>query len=156
METITFQTSELEINSPNLQSYSEAFHNIISCIRQIRSIPLSDAEFNVTRSLAGPFTCGGLLVILQEPLQRHPWHKGANAVISECSTLSSLREGLQIGSNGILCLLHHVSVLDLRPFISKEQNTLIRGCQHDKLYKFLIAAIDAKKPDVILCMGQVG
>ena len=156
METITAQVSQLEICSSLSNSYSEAFHDIISYIRQIRRKPLSDAEINVTKSLAEPFTCGGLLVILQEPLQEHPWHKGANVVISECPTLSSLREGLRIGSNDILCLLHHVSVLDLRPFISKEQNYRIQGYQRERLYKLLIAAINAKKPDVILCMGQVG
>lgn len=156
METITAQISQLELHSSDLQTYGETFHHIVAYIRQIRRTPLSDAEIDVTESLAGPFTCGGLLVILQEPLQSHPWHKGTDAVVSECPTFCALREGLQIGLQGSLTVLHHVSVLDLRPFISKEQNTLIEVCQREKLYSLLMRAIDAKRPDVILCMGQVG
>lgn len=155
MDEITAKISGIELSYPDIHAYATTFGDIISYICQTRKEALSCAEIDVTKSFAGPFTSGGLLVILQEPLQRHHWREGAHAVISNCPTLSALEEGLQITSNGILSLLHNVSLLDTRPFICKEQNVRLADRHREKLLDLVIKAIDAKKPDVILCMGKV-
>lgn len=154
MESITERFSRIEVSSQAL-SYAKAFRQIVSYVRVIRKQPLSAAEIDVTRCLAGPFDMGGLLIILQEPLQEHPWSEGVSAVISSCPTLDALREGVLIGSNGSLSLLHHISILDIRAFISKQANYSLTEDQREKLYSLVIAAIEAKRPDVVLCMGKV-
>ncbi|KAJ5284690.1 hypothetical protein N7497_000016 [Penicillium chrysogenum] len=154
MDEITSKVSELELSSHDNHAYAKSFHDIVSYICEIRDEALSRAEIDVTKSFAGPFTSGGLLAILLEPRQGHPWCDGANDVISHCPSLSALHEGFHVTSNGILSILHGVSLLDLRPFISKFQNGRLEDHVREKLYDLVIKAMDAKKPDVILCMGE--
>jgi hypothetical protein len=89
MDAITAKVSQLEISS---HPYPKAFDRIVDYIHEIRRVPLSRDEIDVTRLFAGPCTSGGMLVILIEPLQGHPWNAGANAVITDCSTLSEQEE----------------------------------------------------------------
>lgn len=155
MDEITARASELEISCSDIHVYAEAFDDIVSYIRRIRIEPLSDAEIDVTKSFAGPFTSGGLLIVLLEPLHGHRWREGAHIVISDCPSLSALDEGLQVISNDTLSILHCVSLLDLRPFICGLQNSRLADREREELYNLVIKAIEAKKPDIILCMGQV-
>lgn len=155
MDEITAKVSELELSYPDIHVYAKAFDDIVSYIRQIRKEALSCAEISVTKSFAGPFTSGGLLVVLLEPLHDHRWREGAHVVISDCPSLSALDEGLQVTSNGTLSIMHCASLLDLRPFICQLQNSRLADREREKLYDLVIKAIEAKKPDVILCMGKV-
>lgn len=155
MDEITSKVSELELSSPDIHVYAKAFDDIVSHVREIREEALSSAEIDVTKSFAGPFTSGGLLAILLEPLHGHPWRGGAYDVMSHCPSLSALHEGFHVTSNGILSILHGVSLLDLRPFICKFQNGRLEDHVRENLYDLVIKAIDAKKPDIILCMGEV-
>lgn len=155
MDELTAKASELEISCPDIHVYAEAFDDIVSYIRRIRIEPLSDAEIDVTKSFAGPFTSGGWLVVLLEPLHRHRWREGAHVVISDCLSLSALDEELRIISDDTLSILYCASLLDLRPFIGKLQNSRLVDRKREKLYNLVIKAIEAKKADVILCMGQV-
>ncbi|KAJ5544143.1 hypothetical protein N7494_005422 [Penicillium frequentans] len=151
MDSITAEISQLEI-SPSSRSYAKQYHNIVSYACEIRRQSPSKAELDVTKALAGPFITGGLLVILLEPLQTHPWLEGSKA---KCATLSALEEGISVSSGGKLSLCNHVSVLDLRPFICKELNNNIGDHQREKLLALVLEAINAKMPDVTLCMGNV-
>jgi hypothetical protein len=51
--------------------------------------------------------------------------------------------------------LDNVSLLDLRLFICKQQNSILQVGQRKKLEKFVIETIEAKELDVVLCMGKV-
>lgn len=155
MDEISTGVSGLELSGPHLHVYAKAFNDIVAYICQILPEALSAAEIDVTKSFAGPFTSGGLLVVLLEPRQRHRWSEGAHVVISDCPSLSALNEGLQITSSNILSILHRVSLLDLRPFICQLRNSRLGDREREKLYDLVIKTIDAKMPDVVLCMGKV-
>lgn len=66
---------------------------------------------------------GGVLILLTEP--HHPWFKGVSVGISNCRSLDSLNEGLQIGSKGLLSLTNGVSLIDLRPLLVKDGNPAV-------------------------------
>lgn len=93
--------------------------------------------------------------MLEEPRRWHPWDKGVNYVISECQSLNLLNKGHQIGSKGLLDLTKGVSVIDSRPFLSKGAYPALEEDEWEKLYDLVLVAIQAKKPDVLLCMGAV-
>lgn len=151
MNLITNKLSDLRIG----EDYFNAFENLHRWAKQLRENPIHISEFNVTKTLAAPFSIGGLLVILMEPLQDHPWRKGVDAVVSTCPSLRGLSEGIRIGSDSSLNLVDSVSLLDQRAFICKEENKKLEAWQRERLYELVIKAIDAKKPDVVLCMGSV-
>lgn len=155
MNEIAARASELEISGPDIHAYAQAFDNIVSYVHQVRTEPPSSAEIDVTKFYARPFTSGGLLVILLEPLYGHRWREGAHVVISDCPSLSALDEGLQVISNGTLSILRGVSLLDLRPFICQLQNSRLADHEREMLYNLVVNAIEAKKPDAVLCMGEV-
>ena len=117
-----------------------------------REIP--DDELTVTKALAEPFTSGGLLVLLLEPRRYHPWSRGTGAVISNCPTLDSLNEGIQIGSGDTLSL-YTVSTIDLHPFLPRHDHAALECGKQEELNKIVFTAIEAKHPDVVLCMSKV-
>lgn len=155
MDEITTKVSELKLSGPHIHVYAQAFNDIVAFICQKFPGELSAAEIDVTKSFAGPFSSGGLLVVLLEPRQRHNWREGVHVVISDCASLSALEEGLQITSNRILSISHRVSLLDLRPFICQLRNARLTDREREILYGLVVKAIDAKKPDLVLCMGKV-
>jgi hypothetical protein len=155
MEEIVERLSYVGLAPQESSAFLRAFGKIVSYARDLRGGQLSDAEIDVTRRFAGPFTCGGLLILLIEPRQQHPWHQGIHRVILDCATHSALREGIHIGSNGALSLADDVSVLDLRPFIWRRLKNRLEESQLTKLYDLVFEAICAKRPDTILCMGDV-
>lgn len=155
MDSITDKMSKLDTSSHCPNTFYESFNKLVKFVKYLRNYQIYNAELECTKALAGPFSTGGLLIVLLEPLQNHPWEKGVDAVISTCRTLSCLKEGLQIGSDGVLSLVNHVSLVDQRALMSKEQNMKISAYQREILYDFVVEAIDAKKPDVVLCMGNV-
>lgn len=84
MDEITTRVSELKLSGPYIHVYAQAFNDIIAYICQTFRGALSAAEIDVTKSFAGPFSSGGLLIVLLEPLQGHNWREGAHVVISDC------------------------------------------------------------------------
>jgi hypothetical protein len=155
VDQVTNILSVLDIGTQPTTRYEHAFNEIVEFVEKNRASAVSHDELTVTNKLAGPFTYGGILVLLQEPRDNHPWPKGIDAVVSDCNTLHALNEGLQIGSNKVLSLNDNVSLLDSRPFFTETEFDDLKKKQ-DELYDLVIAAIEAKQPDVILCMGKVG
>lgn len=156
MEQLTEGLSRVTLDPEGADTYKQAFDKLVSFAEKIRRKSISSDELLVTKQLAGPFTPGGLLVLLQEPLQYHDWGKGVDFVIADCNTLDSLDEGIRIGSEGKLGLNNGVSVLDLRPFLSREKHSRIQDpCTWEELYGLVFSAIEAKQPRVLLCMGKV-
>ncbi|GFF39991.1 hypothetical protein IFM58399_05771 [Aspergillus lentulus] len=155
MEEITERLSYVKLAPQKSDAFLRAFEKVVAYASELRGDQLSDAEIDVTRRLAGPFTCGRLLILLIEPRQQHPWRQGIHTVILDCATLNALREGVHIGSNGALSLADDVSVLDLRPFVWAGLKDRLEEGQLVKLYDLVIEAISAKRPDTILRMGNV-
>jgi hypothetical protein len=64
-------------------------------------------------------------------------------------------EGLKFVSQGSLSLTNGVSLLDIRPFFVKKCYPDLDPEVWERLYDLVYEAIKAKKPDALLCMGDV-
>lgn len=111
---------------------------------------ISAEEINFAVWLSEPATTGGLLIMLQQPADNHPYHLGNQVVVQSCGTLAGLDELLQVASCGTLSL-KTVSVFDWLPYtrkrdkVSPDYETYLRG----RVYNMICA----KRPSVILCMS---
>lgn len=121
------QVSTGPTNSPaRRHPYEDIFQSIIDFTAKLRPHePQSLDESKVTETLAEPFTDRGLLVLLQEPLDNHPWASGVEEVISGCPSLDILREGLRTVSSGRLSITTNVSVINRWPFLHKKLHTYL-------------------------------
>lgn len=155
MEDISERLSRVTIAPQISDIFEELFQKIVTYASELRNHRISDEEVDCTRQLAGPFSRGGLLILLIEPREHHPWQTGIHRVILDCRTLRALEEGVRIGSNETLSLIDDVSVLDLRPFVWNKLRNKLQEDQLVKLYDLVFEAICAKRPDTILCMGNV-
>jgi hypothetical protein len=155
MGIITEDLSRVQIDSKLVHPALRIFDEIVKCAGNLRGHAIPAAEYAVTHQLASPFTSGGVLFLLQDPREDHPWDKGASAVISDCHTLDALAEGVGIGSEGALSMVDHITVLDVRPFISQQVKKTILRPALDSLYSLVFKFIRAKRPNVLLCMGSV-
>jgi hypothetical protein len=147
--------SDVRIVPQVSDTFVQLFQKIVSYAGELRNHRIPDEEIDGTRQLAGPFSRGGLLILLIEPREHHPWQAGIHRVILQCLTLRALEEGVRIGSNEALSLIDDVSVLDLRPFIWSGLRNRLQEDQLIQLYGLVFEAIRAKRPDTILCMGKV-
>lgn len=143
------------LESLNIGTYEAAYEKIVSFIKEDLKHTIGAKEEEVTRVLAGPFTHGGLLILLQEPRLHHPWGDGVHEVIDDCDSLKVLNEGFNLISDGRLNLTNGISVLDMRPFLAEKYHSKLDKWQWERLYDLVYNAIVAKKPDVLLCMGKV-
>jgi hypothetical protein len=141
--------------SPEPQTYSAIFNTIVDFAAATRGSPIPDTELDITTQLAGPFTPGGLLVLLEEPRRTHPWHRGLDGVIKDCGTLDLLETWIRHGSQGSMSLAENVAVLDSRPLLVAEDHSDLGKEGWGELYRLVRKAIEAKRPDVVLCMGKV-
>lgn len=135
--------------------YTEAFYQLTHLVQEFHKTPFSEDELNVTLALAEPLRKGGLLVILQDPLENHPWTDGVYAVIEQCNTLSCLEEGLRIVSEDHASLAYNVSLLDIRPFMDANRFADLSSIQRKRYFDAVIAMIYTKAPEAILCLSKV-
>jgi hypothetical protein len=154
MEQITSGLDNIILDSESRSTYEQVFGKLVLFAEKARGDIIPPNELDVTKTLAKPFSHGGLLILLLEPRRYHPWDSGVDAVISDCKSLESLAEGVQIGSKGTLSLIDNVSVMDLRPFLVKKHHVL-GDDKWEELYDLVFSAVKAKRPDVLLCMGTV-
>ena len=136
-------------------SYKKAFNDLVAFAEGVRDSEIPAAELDVTTRLAGPFTSGGLLVLLQEPQRWHPWDEGVEGVIADCKPLELVETGIDVASRGALSMTTNVSVLDSRPLLVRKEHPHVRLDEWWELNRLVARAIEAKRPDVILCMGRV-
>jgi hypothetical protein len=155
MEEISERLSRVRIAPQVSDIFAQLFQKIVTYASELREHRIPDEEIDVTRQLAGPLSRGGLLILLIEPCEHHPWQAGIEPVILDCPTLRALEEAVRIGSNVALSLIHDVSVLYLRPFIWSGLKNRLQEDQLVQLYDLVFEAIRAKRPDTILCMGEV-
>jgi hypothetical protein len=141
--------------SPEPPTYLAIFNTIVEFAAAARRSPITAAELDITTQLAGPFTPGGLLILLQEPRPNHPWDSGFDSVIEDCETLDLLETWIGLGSEGSMSLAQNVAVLDSRPLLVAKEHLDLGEKKGSELYGLVRKAIEAKRPDVVLCMGQV-
>jgi hypothetical protein len=114
----------------------------------------SQDEILVTRELAGPTWTGGIAVALLQPRDDHPFEMGTQAVIDDCDTLLALEELFPVISCGSLRIMRDVSIIDLLPFVTKEQVPFMDEELLSSAFQTSQQAFCAKKPDVVLCAGR--
>jgi hypothetical protein len=154
MSALTILRSDITTSSP-LGDYSSALQRLFTFVKCVRSKPISEDEHHVTMNLAGPITTGGLFFFLLQPLEDHPWSDGIAEVVEQCPTLWCLKEGVHACSHGVLSLIEDVSVLDLRPFMPKSSYNRLTNLQRHPLGELVYSVTCSKKPDTLLCMGDV-
>jgi hypothetical protein len=147
------QRVKLDSNVEN--EYKAAFQEIVRFVKRYRKHTITEHELGVTEALARPFTQGGLLIVLLEPRIWHPWKLGVNSVIQNCRSLRVMDDGLKFVSQGLLSLTNGVCLLDLRPFFVKKCYPELNSGVWKNLYDLVYEAIKAKKPNALLCMGNV-
>ncbi|UNI22808.1 hypothetical protein JDV02_008662 [Purpureocillium takamizusanense] len=59
---------------------------------------------------------GGIVVVLRQPRDDHPFHEGIDAVIDDCARLRALDDVFRNDSRGSIDIRKHVSIIDLLPF----------------------------------------
>jgi hypothetical protein len=155
MDSVTTLFQRVKLDSNVANEYKAAFQEIVRFVNEYRTDMITEHELEVTEALAGPFTQGGLLIVLLEPRIYHPWKNGVYSVIQDCRSLRVMDEGLKFVSQGLLSLTNGVSLLDIRPFFVKKCYPDLDSDVWERLYDLVYEAIKAKKPDVLLCMGNV-
>lgn len=119
-----------------------------------RELKRSEAEIKVTSELASPSTMGGIVVVLQQPRDDHPFHKGIDAVIDDCATLQALDDVFCKASRGSIDIREHVSVIDLLPFTGVGAERKMGPDELVRAFRASTEAVCGKKPDVVLCAGR--
>ncbi|KAH3906104.1 hypothetical protein HBH56_208490 [Parastagonospora nodorum] len=155
IDNLTAFLEKISIDSDIETEYMAAFGRILRFVKKYRIDTITEHELEVTEALARPFTQGGLLILLLEPGCWHPWTQGIHNVIQNCRSLRVMDDGLKFVSEEVLSLTNDVSLLDLRPFLVKGDYTHLESKVWERLYDLVYEAIKAKKPDVLLCMGNV-
>ena len=120
-----------------------------------RQLGLSDDEIRVTLQLASPSMTGGILVALQQPRSNHPFEKGIEEVINNCETLAALDELFRVVSCGTLRIGTSVSVIDLLPYITKEQVESMDDGQLKDAFLSTVHIFGRKQPQILLCCGKI-
>lgn len=112
---------------------------------------ISPEEIDFTVWLSQPATISGIVAMLQQPANEHPYDQGREITFNGCDTLVSLDECFKFASSGTFGL-DQITVLDDLPYTRKKDETdaeyrsTVRRCVLDM--------IDAKRPSVVLCMSQ--
>lgn len=112
--------------------------------------PTNISELNFALDLAGPDTIGGILVLLQQPLETQTYKNGFIADVDDCETLKAIRQLISLASNQ-LAGLDNVSVFDMLPFLTEEyEDTDIFRAAHETLVRM----IRAKAPSIVICCAR--
>ena len=119
-----------------------------------RKLGCDSDEIKVTSQLAGPASTGGILVVLQQPRDNHPFKSGLRSVIEDCESLTALDELFKTASCGTLNVRESVSLVDLLPFTPEQPSKLPSGELQDA-FEAARLTICAKRPDVVLCAGKI-
>ncbi|KAH3992443.1 hypothetical protein HBI56_196540 [Parastagonospora nodorum] len=154
MDNVTTLLEKISIDSDIETEYKVAFESILRFVKEYRTSTITEHELEVTEALAGLFTQGGMLIVLLEPRRWHPWTQGIHYVIQNCKSLRVMDDGLKFVSEEVLSLTNSVSLLDLRPLLVKGDYPHLESKVWERLYDLVYEAIKAKKPDVLLCMGN--
>lgn len=136
----------------DFSSYEAALQRIVAFVSEVRHMPMTAEEIDITMKFAGPTTIRGPLFLLLEPLDSHPWLDGIEKVIEDCASLRCLREAVYVCSKGTLSLITDISLLDLRPLLSKRRYAMLSPEQKVNLEKLVLDAVCQKQPDTLLVM----
>jgi hypothetical protein len=112
-------------------------------------------ELAVTEEIAGPATMGGIVIVLQQPRENHPFRQGTVAVMNDCPTFVALDHVFDAASRGTINIRRDVSMIDLLPYTSAAamQEMDIKALK--KAFQTSVQAVCGKRPKVVLCAGKV-
>lgn len=113
-----------------------------------RDVP--NEEISVTQKFIGN-GIGGITVILLQPSNSHPYEQDIETIVEKCPTYTALDECFRAVTCNTLSI-HDVSILDSLPFIRGRDK--ITANDKKRVRKWVSLIIEAKKPNVILCMWQ--
>ncbi|KAF2193553.1 hypothetical protein K469DRAFT_691115 [Zopfia rhizophila CBS 207.26] len=150
VDSLTSSFAQVKIDINASKTYSEAFDAIVAKVGEIQKEAIPRDELTVTIDLARPFTSGGLLILLWQPLNDHPWCEGTKRVVKKCHTLDALDKALRAVLNS--SLVDGASVLDVEAFYNLNFKPTTE--QREALQDLIFQAISMKCPNVILCMGK--
>lgn len=145
--------SKLARLDPPPQSPSgNAFGSILEEFEELYMRPftrdLDHHEYLVTTQLLKPTKIGGVIALLQQPADKHPFKNGLNAVTNGSPTLRVLREVEHM----ITGVRGGMSILDSLPFI--KSSTELNNASRIDLRSAVFRILQAKRPRAILCMWQ--
>lgn len=141
-----------DTNSPS-EDYGVALRRIVDFVNRVRNEPLPEPDIGLTMDFAGPNTPGGLMILLLQPRDNHPWSRGITGVIEDCATYRCLREAVHICSAGTLNLVTDVSLLYLLPFLPKMSYKARTETKKKELDELVFDAIRSKMPDLLLVLS---
>jgi len=140
------------LDPPQQFPSDDAYGSILEELLKLRMKPfissLENHEYLVTTQLLRPTMIGGVIALLQQPANNHPFRNGLNAVADGSPTLRVLREVEHM----ITGLRGGMSILDSLPFI--KPSIKLDDTSKVDVRSAVFKILQAKQPRVILCMWQ--
>jgi hypothetical protein len=109
---------------------------------------VNNHEYTITAQLLRWYMVGGVVALLKQPANNHPFEHGLRAVTESCPTLAALRETEEV----ITGLQGEMSILDSLPFT--RSHTHIEDAQTKAIKSSVMKILRAKQPRAVLCMWQ--
>jgi hypothetical protein len=145
---------------PDTRHEPNAFRGVINFVHDIRR--LDAKEIDVTERLAGPYgITRGITVLLKQPRDEHPFHRGMAATVRECRTLQALHDMFQAAT---LCTvgISDINVVDALPFVRPSDEKPGSGAEEplitDETKRVLRSKVrpflESNAPSVIMCASQ--
>ncbi|KAK5215541.1 hypothetical protein LTR96_011099 [Exophiala xenobiotica] len=108
-------------------------------------------EIDFTAWQSEPVSTGGPMAMLQQPADKHPYHRGRESTFQSCATLVALDACFKFASSGTMGL-DNVTVVDDLPYTRKKDTTTpdYRRAIRSQVLNIILA----KRPSVLLCMSQ--
>ena len=113
--------------------------------------PVPIHEIGVTQELAWSGSVVGILVMLLQPANTQLFDMGLDVAIQECGTFAALDKAFRAVSRGSLNI-HDITIVDSLPFLRPKDEVFPQIRMDLRMQAFEI--VEAKRPDVILCMWQ--
>ena len=111
--------------------------------------PIPNEEVQVARELALPSSPGGMLIMLFQPANDHPYHLGTRVTVQSSPTLHTTDAMLRTVSCGTLNI-NNVSLVDSLLFVRKcdDMSEADKNTVRQNVYDIVVA----KQPKGVLCM----
>ena len=129
-------------------NHSELIRNLAHLITRPKE-DISQEEVDFTVWLSQPSLTGGIVVLLHQPANNHPYHLGQEVTFSSCATLVALDECFSFVSCGCLTL-ENITIIDSLPYTRKKDNTT--SDYKRQVRNYVLRILQAKQPSIVLCM----
>lgn len=128
--------------------------NLLRGIAQLITRPneeISPEEVDFTAWLSQPASTGGVVAMLQQPANNHPYHLGREVTFRSCGTLVALDQCFNFASCGTMGL-DNITTIDDLPYTRRKDTSTPEYRQ--AIRSHVVNIIYAKRPSVVLCMSQ--